>query len=71
MNPTIEAWQYALMVRDSVFGQVFILTALFYLVYRFYIAKRLWRVVTITGGILLFLALLVGSVINIVLWQPY
>ncbi len=67
--PTMLEWEAALAVRDGVFAQIFLLTVLGYETFKVFIFPRLKRL-TLSVVFILFVILYVGTVANIVLWQP-
>jgi hypothetical protein len=64
----MDKWEGALAVRDSVFVQVFLLALLAYVVYRY--LPPSWQQKIFFLAVMLFVGLYVGSVLNIILWQP-
>ena len=64
----MDKWEGALAVRDSVFVQVFLLALLVYAVYLS--LPPSWQQKLFILAVVLFTGLYVGSVLNIILWQP-
>ena len=63
----LDLWESSLAIRDSVFGQIFILAVVAFVVYRLF--RRLAKF-AIIAALLLFSVLYVASVMNITLWTP-
>jgi len=64
----IELWEKSLAIRDSVFGQIFLIVLGAYIVYRLLARPVIKLAVIVALG--LFVGLYVFSVMNITLWTP-
>jgi len=64
----MDIWEQSLAMRDSVFGQIFLIVLAAFVAYRL-LARPIIKTVVIVG-LALFAGLYVASVLNIVIWQP-
>jgi len=64
----IELWEKSLAIRDSVFGQIFLIVLGAYIVYRLLARPVIKLAVIVALG--LFVGLYVFSLMHITLWTP-